>query len=355
MNTPDNDDGNAHFDRWAALRPRLKNHVPADAPRVTLATYRAWAPAKREKFDNARIEHVASHIVVEVPQLTAFRREVARAGYLVRRPIGRTGVFLSGPAAMGKTTAAFYALLDAFNAHARRYPEWEELDHVPVVYVEVASNSNAKSIMGRFLLYLGIPFPDRLTLEERTQLVVSQLTKRRTSLVVIDEVHNLRMRLGHFETAQAIKGLMNAVPAVPVYVGMNLENTMMTSGSLGDQFAGRSTMVKMRPLGYRTKEERTLWRLLIRAFEEQLCLFNHPPGTLDIHAEALWRETQGSIGTLSRLLTTAAIELIMASRPEDERITADLLATFLVDLATQRKLDEAAAKRGRRGRAKDAA
>ncbi|WP_374978287.1 TniB family NTP-binding protein [Microbacterium trichothecenolyticum] len=109
--------------------------------------------------------------------------------------------------------------------------------------------------------YSSNPVTRTMTLEERTQLVLRHLREGRTSLVVIDEMQNLAaVTRSNFESAQAIKNLMNGVHAVPMYVGINLERTSVTEGDLGLQFAARSTLVKLGGLGYETAADRSLWK-----------------------------------------------------------------------------------------------
>ncbi len=327
-----------HFDRRDSLEHLLENYEAPQTEAATLKEYLGWDKEQRAQFNERRFARLADGAVVGTPELQTLRKEVRRASVFANRPVGRTGVICTGLPTMGKTTAAFYAMLDAFQRHAQKYPDWKRDGHVPVVYIEVSAGSTAKAVMGRILSFLNIDFPDRMTMEERSQLVSTQLTKARTSLFVIDEMQNLaRLNTGHFETAQSIKNLLNGIRAVPLYVGINLDESSLMNGALGEQFAARSVLVKFDRLGYDTPEERRLWGQVLRAFETKLALLAQQPRDIMSLDDYLWHRTQGSIGALSRLLTSAALDLIDADKPENERITKEVLASIALDLVTERE------------------
>jgi len=325
-----------HFDRRHSLTNLLENYTPSAPETVSIEMFRKWSAARQEQFNQHRAARIAAGVVVKTRQIDELTTEIRRASAFAHRTIGRTGVIVNGPPTMGKTTAAFNAMVGAFRQHVRRYPDWKRDGHIPCVYVEVPPGSTAKGIMGRFLRFLDIPFIEKMTLEARTQLVTQHLQRAHTSLVVIDEMQNLaRVSNGTFESAQAIKNLLNAVKCVPLYVGFNLDR-LFAHDDLGRQFAARSTVVELEPMPYRTTQAVKEWKGLIRAFETQFALFNHPTNTLIPHAEYLWQRTHGSIAALSRLLTIAALDVIDLD-PDDQVITIERLQTIKLDLATEQR------------------
>ena len=325
-----------HFDRRESLEQLLADHTPSSPQVANIADYESWAPSRQRKFDEDRTERIARSIVVETPQLRQLGIEYRRASMFARRPIGRTGVILTGPATTGKTTAAFQIMLQAMRAHESTQPEWRARGEIPVVYVEVPPKVNAKVLMGRFLHFLGLPVLPRMTLEERTSLVTDVLNRANVRLVVVDEMQNLLQASGRFETAQALKNLMNSVRAVPLYVGIDLDRSALTNSELGAQFASRCALVSLDRMALRSRDDRRLWGGLIVGFERQLPLLNHPERTLLPLAEYLWRRTGGSIAALSRLLTFAALDLVNENEPESETITRERLDSIRLDLTTER-------------------
>ncbi|KQM82412.1 TniB family NTP-binding protein [Agromyces sp. Leaf222] len=341
MNEPtdrDDEHGYGHFDRRETLLALLTEERPGK-PEASLAEYLTMTEDQRLEFNDDRIDFIIHGKVVKTPPLQELGRLLERALRIARRPVGRGGLILTGPPTMGKTTASLQAMRSALHRHEAEYPEWRSLDHTPVVYIEVPPGSTAKALMGRILGFFGHPVPPRMTLEERTQAVVYHLNRGRTSLLVIDEMQNLaKLTQGSFETAQAIKDLTNGIRAVPMLVGIDLDKTIITTGTLGEQFASRSKTVSLGRLGWATDEERKVWLGAIYAFETNLCLLAHPPRALFPHAELLWNLTRGSISALASLLTTAAMDLIDADDPENETITPDVIAGIRLDLTTEREI-----------------
>ncbi len=336
------EEATGHFDRVSTLTHLLENYEAPAAPVIARPDYRELSTVDRAQFDERRRAHLIDGIVVKTPQLATLLKEVKRASLRADKPVGRTGVVLSGPPTAGKTTGAFHVMVEGMRRHALRYPDWKQLGHTPVVYAEVPPNCTAKSMMGRFLEALELPFVHRMTLEERTQLAVQHLVRARTTLIVVDEMQNLaRDSKGHSEALQALKGMFNAVRATPLYVGINLESRLLTGDGLGAQFASRSAVVTLGKLGIDDDAEQRVWRSVILAFEKQLGLLNQPPESLPQLADYLWTRTRGSISALSRLLTDAALDLVEAGEPDNEVITKELLESIRLDLTSELELERA--------------
>jgi len=328
-----------HFDRRENLEYLLEHHRPSTPEVATLEQYKGWNAARRREFDIVRSDRIAGSIVVETPALRQLAVEYRRASLVAGRAIGRTGLLLSGPPTAGKTTAAFQTMVYAFRRHQERFPDWKERGDVPVVYIELPPNCNGKSLMGRLLHFFGAPVLDRVTLEQRTAIVTDLLARSNTSLIVVDETQNILRASGQFEAAQSLKNLMNNVKAVPLYVGINLEGSAFTNDELGAQFASRCSLVTLNRINLRAKGAKPQWGGLIAAFERQYALLNHAEGVLLPHAAYLWSRTRGSISALSRLLSTAALDLIDAGDPDGETITKEQLDLIKLDLTTERELD----------------
>ncbi|APZ33942.1 hypothetical protein BOH66_06470 [Microbacterium aurum] len=339
MTSPIDSEPIGHFDRESTLLPLLEAHETPQPEAMTLSQFQSLSKQERAAFDGRRLDRIVGSIDIKTPVMNELLLEVRRAALRANRAVGRTGVVLSGPPTAGKTTAAFHAMVEGLQRHQRLNPEWKNLGHCPVVYVETPSSCTAKNLMGRFLTFLDLPFTSHMTVEERTKVVTEQLVRRRTSLIVIDEMQNMAFNSrGHSETQQATKNLMNAIPAVPLYVGFNLEKKLHSDAGLGAQFASRSSLVSLGHFGNRTAEEERLWARVVYSFEKQLGLLAQEPKSLLTHCPYLWDRTRGSIGALSRLLTTVALDLIAAGDPETEFITREHLDSVKLDLTSERAL-----------------
>lgn len=338
-----------HFDRERTLLPLLENYQTPQPEPMTLDEFTALGAQEKTAFNDRRIERIAGNTDILTPDLKDLLREVHRASLRMSRAVGRTSVVVSGPPTAGKTTAAKHVMVDALRRHERTHPEWRTLKHSPVVYVETPSSCTPKNLMGRFLTFLGVRFTAHTTVEERTKLVTDALIRRRTSLIVIDEMQNMAFNgRGHSETQQATKNLMNAVPAVPLYLGFNLEQKLHSDNGLGEQFAARSTLVRLNHFDRDTVEERKLWGAIVYAFETQLGLLAQTPKSLPAaHADYLWSRTRGSLSALSRLLTTVALDLIDAGDPTQEFITREHMATVRLDLTSEREYEREGEKKAK--------
>ncbi|PYC99897.1 AAA family ATPase [Microbacterium esteraromaticum] len=332
-----------HFDQREVLQHLLEHEATLNTMQVPPAEYRSWTRTKRRAFDTERSDRIADSIVIITPALQQLSLAYKRAARVAHRPVGRTGIILDGEPTTGKTTAAIRLAGEAFRRHIDRHPRWKEDGHVPVVYLEIPPNCTGKTVMGRIINFFGQPVVPRMTLEERTTLATQLFAKAHTSLVIFDEIQNLSQSnsTGRFESAQAIKNLMNHVKAVPMYVGFDLNSSAFTNDELGAQFASRCSTVRLGKLDISTGAGRQLWGGVIVKFEEQLALMAHPPQTLLKEAMYLWNRTRGSIAALSRLLTTAALDLIEAGDPDGELITKELLESIPLDLTSERLLSAA--------------
>jgi len=224
-----------------------------------------------------------------------------------------------------------------FSKYRRDVPDFREFDRLPVVYVEVPAGANPRSMMAQFAKFLGLPVATRATLDSLQRTVVSVLHEVGTKLIVVDELHHLSdTNKSSIESSDLLKSLSNQVSATFVYAGINLHGGRVLAGERGQQIAGRFTMQRLQRYTTANADEWRLWNGIVRAFEDEFCLFNHKPGDLAAHSAYLYDRTQGAIGSLVHLLTLAAQLLVLEDfGPENERITLDLLDTIEVDIAAQ--------------------
>ncbi|MET8748283.1 hypothetical protein [Streptomyces sp. NPDC004728] len=121
--------------------------------------------------------------------------------------------------------------------------------------------------------------------------------------------------------------LAQAVPVLPLYAGINIEQTTLLSGTRGAQIAGRFTLIPRHPFPYNTE-----WKSLVAALENTLVLRDHTPGTLAALDRYLHDRTGGMIGGLSHQIRGAAIDAILSGT---EKITRDSLAADPLDFAAE--------------------
>ncbi len=144
----------------------------------------------------------------------------------------------------------------------------------------------------------------------------------------VDEIHNLNLATRNgAEVSDTLKYFSERIPATFVYAGISVERAGLLSGTRGEQIAGRFGMVRTGPF-----PRDAHWSGLIAALEYSLRLHRHIPGTLPGLDRYLHQRTGGSIGSLLRLIRSAAIQAILDG---SERITTQMLESIDVDVAAE--------------------
>lgn len=148
----------------------------------------------------------------------------------------------------------------------------------------------------------------------------------RTLLVAVDEIHNIALHTRNgAEASDMLKYFSERIPATFVYAGIDVERAGLLSGPRGEQIAGRFAMISTGPFP-RTEA----WTRLIGALESSLLLHRHRPGTLIGLEEHLHQRTSGMIGSLLRLIRSAAIQAVLDG---SEHVTRRVLDNIEIDAA----------------------
>jgi hypothetical protein len=293
---------------------------------------RSWYDERRLDY-HTRLGVVATstlrHVVNTGRRLTLLNRHAVSA---------RRGLIVSGAAGTGKTTAItqFGKTHEAIDR--RQHPG---SDRIPVVYVTVPPAATSRMLAVEFARFLGIPVMSRANITDVIEAVCGVMTDTRTTLVCVDEIHNLKLatRSGA-EVSDTLKYFSERIPATFVYSGINVEREGLFSGTRGQQIAGRFSLIPAAPFPYAAE-----WQGLIATLEDALRLHQHPAGTLTGLDRYLHQRTGGMIGSLSHLIRGAAIEAILDG---SEQITRELLDAVDLDHAAQGRTGPPAAPRARK-------
>ncbi|MFI7643499.1 hypothetical protein [Nonomuraea sp. NPDC049400] len=150
-----------------------------------------------------------------------------------------------------------------------------------------------------------------------------------TELLLLDDLHMLdKIRDGGQETNDHIKNLANHAAVTIVGAGILLEQgNLFTDGApprtrpgkagsavqgqergRAGQFGSRfADLQHLAPFPIATREQQRTWMSLVRHFESNLILLDHPPGDLTLHHwRYLHERTSGYIGGLGMLFKEAA-------------------------------------------------
>jgi hypothetical protein len=306
-------------------------HDPEPPPLLTAQARERLPEEERLAYDERRLDYHARLGVIQTPMLA----EVLQAGRLLamlnREAVSaRRGLILSGPAGTGKTTAVTqlgkrHEILDR-----RRHPHALPRARIPVVYVTVPPAATPRMLAAELARFLGLPLTARANITDIIEAACGVLTDCRTTLVLVDEIHNLQLHTRNgAEVSDTLKYLSERIPATFVYAGIDVERAGLFTGTRGQQIAGRFTMITARPFPYGAQ-----WRSIVATFDTALLLHRHAPGTLASLDKYLHDRTAGMIGSLSHLVRAAALQAIITGT---EKITRTALEPIALDHAAEQQ------------------
>ncbi|MDH6112313.1 DNA transposition AAA+ family ATPase [Kitasatospora sp. MAP12-15] len=308
-----------------------------DSPPVIGPGTIALSPAELLSYEEARIDYHSRLVIVATPTI----RQVVTSGrkriVLNRHQVSaRRGLIVTGSSGTGKTTAITQLGKNHEQLTRRRIPT--AASALPVVYVTVPPAATPKMLAGEFARFLGIPLHHKMNQIEITNAVCDLLGTLSTTLVLVDEIHNLNLatRSGA-EASDQLKYLSERIPATFVLAGIDVESSGLFLGTRGQQIAGRYSVIRSHRFGYQNRTDREQWQALVATLEGALRLHNHPVGTLLAMDDYLHQRTSGLIGSLSHLVREAAVDAVTTGT---ERITKAMLDEVDLDLSAHQPQPE---------------
>lgn len=314
-------------------------YEPIEVTSLSPAERLALSGTEREIYDDARIAQLNQFTVFDTPNLERFDRELQITTRMNQGSqfTARLGMAISGTQTVGKSTAALF-LGRQYEARVRqKYGRENDRSFVPVVYITVPGTSSAKGLMVAFARYLGLPTPARATTDLVMHQVVSVLQELGTTLVILDEVQNLRTRAATgLEAASELKLFSERLAATMLYVGVDLPQCDLFGGVMSAQMQGRVSMHEMAPFSINSASGRQDWLDLVNAMEESFPLASHRPGMLDDSATLLFDLSGGVMGSLRLLLRrTVTAAIIEGADRVTERMINNTALDFRAALAQQ--------------------
>jgi hypothetical protein len=308
---------------------------PIEPRRMTMKQISGLSPDQKAAYDQERFAWLAADVVLETHDTVALTRQtrIIMARNTPKTATARRGLATSGSSGLGKSTAAL--LIGKRHEKTVRTTRSRHGDnsYAPVVYTVVPPGTTPKMMMQAFANFLELIAPRSANAQELAERNVGVMRHLATSLVIVDEVHNLRTNhQAGSEAASALKVFSERLDATFLYAGIDLLQSDLFSGHMGRQIKGRMTVHEMRPYGDGTRAQRDAWEELVLGIESLLPLGRHTEGSLASLTSYLYDRTGGCIGSLRALLGDAAIAAILDGA---EKVDRKLLDTIPTDLAAE--------------------
>jgi len=147
--------------------------------------------------------------------------QMSQAGNMPRH------LMLLGPSGAGKSSV--------LEEYMRHFPSQDEVEQrrIPVLRVEIKSSPTVRSVAEDILKAMGVAMAYRGTVNEKTDRVVSSLTKLRVELLLLDEVQHLlgatRRSFGSNNETEWLKTLLNLIDIPVVLSGLPYADALLTS------------------------------------------------------------------------------------------------------------------------------
>lgn len=254
----------------------------------------------------------------------------------------RRGAVLEGPATVGKSTTLWtfgrqlHRQLVA--AHGPLTPEGHE--HLPVCYASLTGASTIKGLMTQLCTFYNATLPRHRTADELTGRFADHVRKCRTRLIIIDDLHFLRLWNDDGQRVNDhLKYLQSVLPATFLLCGIDLKGLglfhdgqdRLPSARASAAAAQNSRRLRHFPVTpYRRADtaEGATFAVLVASIERELLLARSQPQMLTRHADYLWRRCTGHIGSLMALIVEGCE---LAITEGTERLTRQLLDRVLID------------------------
>lgn len=299
---------------------------PSRPTAISIQQATAMTPAERKRYA-AQVQWWMRQRSLETPELQSLAEALTAAEEANRHtpPGAKQILAVSGPNGVGKSTlmrswaAARYRewIRDETEASNEGIPIWRpaeftECDIIPVCWINLHSAARVKDLNSQILDFLGLPSKDVTSVQ--TGRIIRAWVRHRTRLLVIDDVHLLKLteKIGR-DVLDHLKHLnteLGELGGTVILIGANLDGSRLVADP---QIAARLEAHHLTPHTIATKTGKRRWQQLLEYQERALAplLPLSTPGSLHVElAGELWKRTQGYLGDLKLVLaagTDAAI------------------------------------------------
>lgn len=318
----------------------------------TAAQWDAMSATERSDSIELRIIWHSEMPPVEIGRTTHMIRDATRLALLNYRamPGTRPGFAFDGLGTLGKSTILLqlgqkYEMAMRKKFGLEPYEEAGLNSFLPVVYVTLPGNLAIKPFNQLFIDFYGIPLSKGASDTEQTAAIVGIARECGTSLILIDDIHFLRVENKSAQTVNNhLKYLGSRISATFAYAGIDLEHSgLLLEGNSEarreiSQTEHRLVCYEIRPFGVDSSELSDL----LSGLERNICLINHSEGDLLRRKVYIHRRTGGYVGAIVMLVKLTAN---LAIKTGAERISVKLMKEIVLDHAAERHFLRAGSKK----------
>jgi hypothetical protein len=308
--------------------------------------------AARTAYDRQRCIWHANMPIIKTPQLRELHEIL---GVIVDSNMqdgdkAKGAVGIEASAGIGKSIAVQAFAADYHRREVADLGEYTEAgnERWPVCRVGMTGNTGLKEFNRAMLGFYNHAGTKRGTAAQFADRALDCVLSCETKLLIVDDLHFLRLRASGVEISNQFKYISNEFPLTIIFVGIGLrQRGLYSDGSYGDQVLGqtgrRTTALTLRGFDIDDDAARREWRQLLLTIEKRLVLTHKHQGMLaDDLSDYLYFRTSG--GLLASLIPLIARGCIRAVRTGRERLDRELLESVPIDAAAEYKRKELEAK-----------
>lgn len=305
-------------------------HSPERPDSLSAQQITSLSTAAKATYDDKRMRWLSADLVLETPDVRRLRQlwAILSAEAMTDAATASRTLAVSGAPTYGKSTAMMWLAKHHERRERHRHPTLSATEFQPSIYVVTPPATTPKMLMIAFCNTLGLPHTRSQTAQDLTEQVLHVLSTLRTTLVVLDEIHNVHSnRQVGAEAASSLKLFAERLDAAFLLAGIDLPRSPVFAGPVGEQLAGRAMHYDIVGFGRQSAQRRTEWNALVATLNDMLPLANQEEGALQPSTGFLFDVTDGSIGRLRALLRRAAIDAIFSGREQINKNDLQRLAS----------------------------